>query len=197
MADFVGGNPTWVKADDRHGHGTAVSELIRNLRPQADVVSVRVLDATLGGQSHEILAAFAFCLSSSVTQFDLINASLSTQTANTCQITLGRSLAFLLSLAAQSSGSVPVTVAAAGNTPTQQYLGYPATMPDVQVALADDWNGRDAGYNVSTTGHVLSTERAYGGIAGDPFGIIKRQGQPDEEIYGTSFAAAVVTASRA
>jgi hypothetical protein len=70
-------------------------------------------------------------------------------------------------------------------------------MRDVVVALADDWNGQDAGYNASTAGHIVTTEHAYGGISGDPFGVIRRSGQPDEEIVGTSFAAAVITASKA
>jgi subtilisin family serine protease len=197
IVDFVKGDPKLIPATDPHGHGTAVAELIRKLRPHAEIIALRVLDSALGGESHEILAAFAYCLSQKVTQFHLVNASLTTQTVDDCQVTLGRSLDFLLKLSTQHAGSVPTTVAAAGNSPTTTSLGYPATMPDVVVALADDWNGQDAGYNVSTAGHIVTAERAYGGISGDPFGVIKRSGQPDEEIVGTSFAAAVITASKA
>jgi len=197
IVDFVGGDPQCIPATDPHGHGTAVAELVRKLRPQAEIIALRVLDSALGGESHEILAAFAYCLSQKVTQFQLVNASLTTQTVNDCQVTLGRSLNFLLKLSTQHAGSVPTTVAAAGNSPTTTSLGYPATMPDVVVALADDWNGQDAGYNVSTAGHVVTTQRAYGGMPGDPFGKIRRIGQPDEDIHGTSFAAAVITASKA
>lgn len=196
IVDFVGGNPKRIPATDPHGHGTAVAELVRKLRPQAEIIALRVLDSALGGESHEILAAFAYCLSQKVTQFQLVNASLTTQTVDDCQVTLGRSLNFLLKLSTQHAGSVPTTVAAAGNSPITS-LGYPATMPDVVVALADDWNGQDTGYNVSTAGHIVTIERAYGGVSGDPFGVIRRNGQPDEEIIGTSFAAAVITAGRA
>jgi subtilisin family serine protease len=196
IIDFVGGNPRRIRASDPHGHGTAVAELVRKLRPQAEITALRVLDSALGGESHKILAAFAYCLSQNVTQFQLINASLTTQAIGACQVTLGRSLSFLLELSTRNAGSVPITIAAAGNSPTT-CLGYPATMPDVVVALADDWNGQDAGYNVPTTGQAVTTERAYGGVHGDPFGVIKRIGQSDEEIVGTSFAAAVITASKA
>lgn len=195
IVDFLGGDPKYIPPSDPHGHGTAVAELIRKLRPQAEIIALRVLDPALGGESHEILAAFLYCLSQKVTQFRLVNASLTTQAVDSCPTTLGRSLNFLLNLSANYSGSVPTTVAAVGNSPTS--IGYPATMRDVVVALADDWNGQDAGYNASTAGHIVTTEHAYGGISGDPFGVIRRSGQPDEEIVGTSFAAAVITASKA
>jgi hypothetical protein len=99
----------------------------------------------------------------------------------------------ILQLCQQSGRVLPTLVAAAGNTITGQSFGYPAQLPGAVVVQAWDWAGQPAGYNV-TVPSTANTIYASGGEAGRPFGRITLPGGTTQDIFGTSFAAAVVTA---
>jgi hypothetical protein len=86
-------------------------------------------------------------------------------------------------------------VTAAGNTPHARRLGYPALAPDAEVATGLDWNGADPGYNVPTAWAGVNVIPAFGGTSADPFGQLTRPDGTTEAMFGTSFAAAVVSAS--
>lgn len=194
MIDFVGGNPTFVAAEDKNGHGSAVSALVRALRPHASVTSVRVANERGLAESRDILLGLTFALWSG--RYDVLNVSLTSQLAGNCATTLGRSLAFVLEMSRRRGPDPePVLVAAAGNRTSGQSLGYPALLPNALVATALDWNGQPADYSLSTSGTQVIEVPAFGGTAIDPFGTVIASGD-EKPLYGTSFAAAVVTASQ-
>jgi hypothetical protein len=198
MVDFLGGAPVDVAADDRYGHATAVIGLIGELRPNATVVPLRVLTSAGRADSTAVFLALAFCLWPSPHRPDVINASLTTQRSPGCPSSLGRSLAYLMTLcaAAQPPGApLPPLVAAAGNTPATSQIGYPALLPAATVVTALDFAGADAGYNPALTGATGTVQPAPGGTSSDPYGTYTDATGTVQQIFGTSFAAAVVSAS--
>ena len=60
---------------DLYGHGTACAAVIRSLAPQAELVSVRVLGASLKGSAAAFARGLEWCLENDVT---IANLSLST-----------------------------------------------------------------------------------------------------------------------
>ncbi|MEU4522973.1 S8/S53 family peptidase [Amycolatopsis sp. NPDC024027] len=192
MVDLTGGQliPD-ADADDLNGHGTAIASLIRAIAPKADVWPVRVVDADLA-TSYQLLCGLAYALWSE--QFDIVNVSLSAHTPGGCATMLGTSLEMILRLCRQNGVRLPAMVAAAGNTLTGQSFGYPAKLPGALVVQAWDWSGNPSGYNVSVP-DTASSVYASGGEPGQPFGHITTHDQAQHDIFGTSFAAAVVTAS--
>jgi hypothetical protein len=85
-------------------------------------------------------------------------------------------------------------VAAAGNSTSNQSFGYPAKLPDAIVVQAWDWTGNPANYNVVVQ-PTVPTVYATGGEKANSFGKITSPAGAVEEVFGTSFAAAVVTAN--
>jgi subtilisin len=61
--------------DDLTGHGTACAAIIRSLAPDVELVSVRVLGATLKGQATTFAHGLEWCIEHG---FDVVNLSLST-----------------------------------------------------------------------------------------------------------------------
>ncbi|MCW2675663.1 MAG: hypothetical protein JWR70_703 [Modestobacter sp.] len=191
MFDFVGGLARWTKADDTDGHGTAVAELILALNPAVTVTALRVI-TTARTTSHELLCGLSYALWCG--QFDVLNASLSSQQVGGCPTVLGGSLDMVLQVCQSAGAKLPVLVAAAGNTTTGQGFGYPAQLPGSVIVQALDMSGQPASYNVQ----VLPPYQAVfatGGDAADPLGVLTRPDGSQEDLYGTSFAAAVVTAA--
>jgi hypothetical protein len=196
MTDFLSGAPIDVPADDQHGHATAIIGLIDELRPNATVVALRVLTSTGLADSTAVFLALTFCLWPSPRRPDVINASLTSQRTPGCPSSLGRSLAYLMTLcAAQGPSPLPPLVAAAGNTPAASQIGYPALLPQATVVTALDFAGADPGYNVALTGATGMVRPAIGGTKKDAFGSYTDASGAVQQIFGTSFAAAVVSAS--
>jgi hypothetical protein len=175
--------------DDLNGHGTAVAALIKAIESNADVYPVRVVDALLA-TSYQLLCGLAYALWSQ--RFDVVNVSLSAHAPGGCPTVLGTSLEMILQLCQQQGTPMPLLVAAAGNTPDQRFA-YPAQLPGALVVLAWDWAGQPASYNVTVPLGVTSVF-ATGGDAARPFGSVTPPGQVPQDVFGTSFAAAVVTA---
>jgi len=124
--------------------------------------------------------------------FDVVNASLETATSGSCETSLGRSLNYLLSMCRAHSGHrLPVLVAAAGNDPNAPSR-YPAILPGAVVAVALDASGNRASFNTPPRGGA-TVQEAFGGTQTDPLGDITRPGEPQEDLWGTSFAAGIVT----
>jgi hypothetical protein len=184
MVDMIGGACNAIAlAKDLDGHGTAVTMLIKTIRPAADVYAVRVVDGSLSS-SYELLCGLAYALWSD--EFDVVNVSLAAKMSPGCATTLGGSLDLVLELCRQRGTPLPRLVAAAGNT--GHSFGYPAQLPTAIVVQANDWLGNPAAYNIAVPTNVTPVF-ASGGDANMPFGKM-----PSGPIYGTSFAAAVVTA---
>lgn len=198
MVDFLGGAqppPSPESADDQHGHGSSVAELIRALRPSADVEAVRIVDSGGVADSFDLFLALVYCLWPGT--FDVVNVSLSQDVTGHCETWLGTTMVFLMDHCRQrGKGADTVLVAAAGNDPTME-AQYPALLPGAVVATATDWTGAAALYNSTTraAGISGSVVQAYGGVANDPFGTWSDPSGATREMWGTSFAAAVVTAS--
>lgn len=64
--------------DDLYGHGTACAAIVRELAPEAQLVSVRVLGSNLKGSAIAFAAGVEWCLDHDV---DIANLSLSTTNA--------------------------------------------------------------------------------------------------------------------
>lgn len=61
---------------DAHHHGTAVASILRELAPEADLTSIRVVDEQGRGSSEHLRAALDFCVRE---RFDVVNLSLGTR----------------------------------------------------------------------------------------------------------------------
>lgn len=192
MLDMVGDEPDITKAVDAEGHGTAIIHLIRALRPKADIRPVRVLRINPGDSVHLLLGLIAVLWPGEDGQarYDVVNVSLSRQLVDECSTSLGATMAFVRALCVRQ-GVVPPVVAAVGNKTTGQQFGYPAALQGAIAAVALDWEGVTADYNVDVP-QGTRAETAYGGTADEPFGTLRR-GNDDEPLYGSSFAAALVT----
>jgi subtilisin family serine protease len=193
MVDFLRTAARELPSQDAFGHGTAVSGLIRALRDKAEVRAVRVIDDYGRSDAGDVLRAMIYCLWSG--SFDVVNASLTSQLANSCETSAGAAFDFAIRLIEAEGGTVRTKlVAAAGNSTSRQRLGYPALLQGAEVAIAVDWDGGDPGYNVDVSGAPGVVTAAYGGTAASPYGWIRRS-SGDEAIWGTSFAAAALSAS--
>jgi hypothetical protein len=185
--------------DDANGHGTAVATVISALNADASIHPLRVLGpATETGPSYQVLAGLAYALWSG--SYDIVNASLTSTTSGPCELSLGTSIAYILRLChTHSPNPVPLIVAAAGNA-SPKNCGYPARLPGAIVAIALEVNSamagsyRRASYNSIPPNHANEQE-AYGGTETDPIGVVADENGSELPLYGTSFAAAAITAA--
>lgn len=200
MVDFTSVPPVpGMSADDKNGHGEAVARIISTLNPGADIHPVRVLGpARNTGPSYQVLAGLAYALWSGL--FDIVNASLTSTTSAPCDHSFGSSVGYIVQTCrTQKPDSVPLIVAAAGNDNTKR-SGYPALVPGAIVAMALEQDPatiggfKRAGYN-STPPQPANEEEAFGGSDTDPIGMVAAGMSPSEPLYGTSFAAAAITAA--
>jgi subtilisin family serine protease len=194
MVDFLGAKVATVSPNDEHGHGTAVAKLIAAVSQSADIYPVRVLGDFNKGEAYEVLGGLAYALWSQ--EFDIINASLVTQTTGMlCPSSLGRCVEYLLALCrANSKGALPLLVAAAGNN-SGDLLGYPAKLPGAIVVTAVDAQGYPANYNPAVPSTAMQ-KSAYGGNSSDLFGTVSYPHDPQrssESLWGTSMSAGIVT----
>ncbi|MDX3535481.1 S8/S53 family peptidase [Streptomyces sp. MB09-01] len=192
MLDFIKCDDSGIRrtpAADPHGHGTAVATAIKAVQGNADIYPIRVLNEKKEGESYEVLAGLMYALWSD--QYDLINASLTTELSGRCTTSVGRSIDYTLSYCSVKA-NLPVLVAAAGNSGMWTPCGYPARLPQAVVALAQDHTGGRAAYNCSPLEEAL-TEEAYGGSKSHPLGRLPLSPPADTGLWGTSFAAAAVS----
>jgi Subtilase family len=185
------------QASDDDGHGTAIAALVRRLAPNARLTSYRVMvPGERQARSYNVLHAINMCLQTQP-GYHVINISLTAPPSTDPDKLLGESLEYLLSLPESQVAPRPTIVTAAGNgsgTP----MTYPALLPGVEVALASDWNGRLATYNCKAPdGLEIKTVVAPGGLPDDPFGFVSRSPHRDVPLYGSSFAAALITGALA
>ena len=194
MIDFVDSFKLGVRSlsgDDPHGHGTAVAEILLATQPAADIRAVRVLNDQNRGASYEVFAGLEYAFWSG--QFDIVNASLTTDTSGLCETSLGRSVDYLYSYCrANASFPVPMIVAAAGNDGPKKSSGYPANLRGAVVAQAIDANNVPENYN-STLPPNSIVRSAFGGSDRDQLGYTQPPNQAAQPLWGTSFAAAAVT----
>jgi hypothetical protein len=195
MVDMVGGQPmAGSPAQDAHGHGTSIHDLVDHVAAirgvNVMIESVRVVDHNLTS-SYEMLCGLDYALWSG--EFDLVNASLSANVPGGCPTMLGTSMELILAICRSNGRPTPTVVAAAGNTISKQKFGYPARLTGTVVVQAWDSPGHPAHYNVPVP-PGLAPVWALGGDASpkDTFGRITR-GAVVEEMFGTSYAAALVT----
>ncbi len=187
MIDVTGGNVIDTTGTDFYGHGSAVASVIRALRPDCDLVPIRVLNPLGLCESYEILDALIISLFSD--RFDVVNVSLSNDDGQRCSTGLGRSIEYVCGMKATTAK----LVAAAGNH--RQRFGYPASLSIATRVQALDWNSAPASYNLSVPLGLASVQ-AFGGVAGDPIATLPtRDGADVVEFFGTSAAAAVYSAS--
>jgi Subtilase family len=192
MVDFLRGQPQRRRSSDDHGHGTAVSELIGAVAAprgvQVAINPIRVVRASLTS-SYEMLCGLAYATYSGA--FDIVNVSLSIDLPAGCPTMLGTSMAFLVEKTRVMGRPLPTLVTAAGNSTSNHRFSYPARLPTAVVVAAWDSSGRPAQYNVDLPQEVQPCW-ASGGDDDVPFASVQRNGHT-ASLFGTSFAAAVVT----
>jgi subtilisin family serine protease len=199
MVDFTSGSAVSMSSTDNHGHGSAVAQIISALSPAADIHAVRVLGPTDNtGTSFNVLAGLAYTLWSGL--FDIVNASLTSTTTSPCDHSFGRSITYIVrTCQARSPNAVPLIVAAAGNVPAKR-SGYPAVVAGAIVAMALEEDPavvggfKRASYN-SMPPQPANEQEAFGGSKTDPVGTLTTSTGATEPLYGTSFAAAAITAA--
>jgi hypothetical protein len=198
MVDFTSVPPVPTTSADDNGHGTAVAQIISTLSPGADIYPVRVLGpAGNTGPSYQVLAGLAYTLWSGL--FDIVNASLTSTTSAPCDHSFGSSVGYVVQTCRNQNPRMPLIVAAAGNDRTKK-SGYPALVPGAIVAMALEQDPATVGgfkrasYN-STPPQPAKEEEAFGGSETDPIGTVLVNNGPSEPLYGTSFAAAAITAA--
>ncbi|WP_326658867.1 S8/S53 family peptidase [Streptomyces canus] len=192
MVDFINCAKQAVStrpADDPHGHGSAVAQVIKAVQGGAEIHPIRVLNEDNIGQSYEVLAGLMYALWSG--QYHLINASLTTKKLGACATSLGRSIDHTVRYCS-AMVNLPMLVAAAGNDGSGTLSGYPARVPEAVVALALDNTGGRAAYN-STPPPGAVTAEAYGGSDTSPLGSLTHSTGSSISLWGTSFAAAVIS----
>lgn len=191
---FTSGAPYTARAVDEFGHGTAIADIIRVGKPQAEIFPVNVLDSAGTCPSYDLLNGLIYCLWSDE-DFDIVNASLTSASAGPCPSSLGKTIAYLDALRGTTGSSRPVLVAAAGNAPQTLRLGYPALLSSAIVVTALDWSGGPAPYNLSGLPPSQHQVQAPGATASAPFGVATSSSGTAWPLFGTSFAAAFVTAA--
>jgi Subtilase family len=197
MIDFLNGLvDISATPDDANGHGTAVAKLIEAINPKADITPLRVVSSSTT-KSYELLCGMVYALASG--EFDVINVSLATELAPGCMTVLGSSLELARrQCAATAKFTDPVIVAAAGNKNQHQAFSYPAKLAGSVIVQAWDSNNTSATYNIGLPATLPPKSQVVYATGGDSvmsFGTITRTGTGPEQMVGTSFAAAVVTAN--
>lgn len=157
---------------DRLGHGTAVTAVIREKAPDADVYAVKVFDRELAATGPALCAAIEWAVGH---EMHVINLSLGT-TNVAHEAALARAVA--------SACAADVIIVAAAPRPEARWL--PGALPGV-VRVEVDWSmPRDACSVVSDEGEIRVRASGYPRpIPGVP---------PERNLKGVSFAVANATA---
>ena len=154
---------------DRLGHGTAVTAVIREKAPAAEIVAIRVFDRELRAPGAALIAALHYALSQ---QVHLINLSLGTTNADhTTDLSAAMAMA-------RSSGAITVCAA-----PEPGYRWLPGALPGVIRVVADASVARD-------TCRVTVEESGEVRIAASPYPRPIPGVPPERNLRGTSFAVA-------
>lgn len=167
--DFGDAHPDYV---DRLGHGTAVTAVIREKAPAAEVWALKVFDAQLATTTAALVAALEWAVHQRV---HLVNLSLGTPS---------RDHAPALARAVADALQAGVTIVAAGPTPQTSWL--PGSFPGV-LAVSVDWTmPRDhCALDSSRAEHPRAAASGYPRpIPGVP---------PERNLRGLSFAVANVS----
>jgi len=193
MIDMLEDQPNVVEGADDIGHGTAVSSLILAMKPTAEIYPIRVLRQNPGESRHLLLGLIAALWpdEDGSARYDVVNVSITRQLVDECSTSLGATLRFVHALCSKR-GTIPPVVAAAGNKTAQQEFGYPAAFPDAVAAIGLDWRGNPADYNVQIPAGT-NIVAAFGGTQREPYGQVQREGGEVEALYGSSFAAALIS----
>jgi hypothetical protein len=174
---------------DPHGHGSAVAAAIRTMAPDAQISPIQVLDDHCVGTSHAVYQGLIVALWAEEA-YDVVNASLSVEAKTTCGTSLGSTFQHLMAMRAAgvNLATPPRLVVAAGNNVRD--LRVPASVDGALVVVATDFAGETAPYcRDLDLPKGADAVRAPGGVAGDPLGHYVN----GNEIYGTSFAAGLIT----
>ncbi|MFD0276223.1 S8 family serine peptidase [Kitasatospora sp. NPDC127111] len=181
---------------DDLGHGTALGSLIRMVAPEAGIDSLRVMRR---GERLAESSVLINAVNAAINQAGRYHIVTIAFRASISASALGQrdGLSMILDHTRLGRLPSPVVVCAAGNDGPQQKMDYPAIVPGVVVATALDWLGRVASYNCAPPSGVdVCAVSAPGGVPGDPLGTLTRA-RRTEELWGSSFAAALISAALA
>lgn len=157
---------------DRLGHGTAVTAVIREKAPQAEIFAVKIFYDSLAARIGPLLGAIDWCVRH---RMDLINLSLGTSSPAHAPL-LAEAVARV-----RASGGLLI---AAGDDDGVRWL--PGTLPGV-AAVELDWGCPRHEYRMATAAGGRAVYRASGYPRPAP-GI-----PPERNLKGLSFAVANVT----
>jgi hypothetical protein len=157
---------------DRNGHGTAVTAVIREKAPEADLIAVKIFDRTLAATADDLARAIEYAAGQDA---DLINLSLgTTNPAHAERLQTAVS-------AAHARGSVVITAADQAGLPS-----LPGSLREV-IAVGVDWTCPRDEIIVEAAASDVVRLRASGfprPIPGVP---------PERNLKGVSFAVANAT----
>lgn len=198
MLDFTSNalsGPPWFArpAHDDSGHGTAVAAVIRAMAPQAEVTPFRVLGGkNKAGSSASVYLGLIAALWDE-RQFDVVNASFGVSAGTDCGTMLGRTFSYLMAGRWKQRGRplTPVLVVAAP-TDIDQHLTSPSDIPGARVVAAWGAKNTPADYCSRLKGKP-DLDWAPGGTREEPLGRYYSAAAKSWPIYGTSFAAALVS----
>lgn len=185
------------KPSDHHGHGTSVASLIRLTAPQAEVHSYRVMRRDENFVESSVLLNAVTSATATIGVYHIVaipyRATLSARARGQCD-----AIHEVVRQNAARGCPTPVVVCAAGNVGPREGMDYPATVPGVLVALGLDWSGQVANYNCRLpSGTLVHCVGAMGGIEKDPLGSMVGPTRLSRNLYGSSYATALVAGALA
>ncbi len=119
---------------DNFGHGTACADIIHRLAPDANLVSIKVLDGESNGSGNAVVAGLRWCIDHGIR---VVNISLGVMRKNFAML--------LYELADKAYFNNVILVTAANNMPIPSYPSLYASV--ISVACHDSQGPREFYYN--------------------------------------------------
>ena len=178
---------------DALGHGTAVGSLIRAVAPRAEIACFRVV---ADGRDTIDSAILLNAVIEAIAYGDVDVLCIPVRDDENPRLVRERTgLQRILDRRVARGLHLPVIVCAAGNDGPDEPMGFPALVSGVLVASALDSSGAPAAYNCprpSGFADYIHQVEVYGGESNRPLVTLTRSDGYRLDLYGTSFATALV-----
>ena len=153
-------------AGDDNGHGSRMASKIREMNPNAKILSIKALDSSNRGQASDIYAAINYAIDSNVS---IINLSLTSLNTADCEL--------VVSAIQQAINRGIVVVGAAGNYGSNASYFVPGCVSGAVICTATDENGiRLSNANFGSTVDYYVVAGSTSEAAATVSGLISRDG---------------------
>ena len=151
---------------DDNGHGSRMASKIREMNPNAKILSIKALDSSNRGQASDIYAAINYAIDSNVS---IINLSLTSLNTADCEL--------VVSAIQQAINRGIVVVGAAGNYGSNASYFVPGCVDGAVICTATDENGiRLGNANFGSTVDYYVVADSTSEAAATVSGLISRDG---------------------